>query len=123
MAAIDADEPAHAWAALTMRSIAGRFLTCEACVTEAVHIMGNSAPAVRRLKALLARMDVVSFADGAWKQALDSVIRRAPVMDYADACVVHMVQTRRDSFALTLDTRDFSSYRIPFASPEGDFHI
>jgi predicted nucleic acid-binding protein len=121
-AAIDADEPDHAWAAAMLSLFRGSFLTCEACLTEAVHILENSGPAVERLQRLVSRITVVSFAGEAWKDALNEVVKLSPAMDFADACVVRMVQTRRDAFALTLDHRDFATYRVPFASPHGNFY-
>jgi predicted nucleic acid-binding protein len=122
VSAIDASEPTHAWATRMLTSLRGSFLTCDACLTEAVHLLENSAPAVSRLARLVDRMTVISFAGGEWSEALRDVVHRSPGMDYADACVVHMVRSRRRSFALTVDQRDFSSYGIPFASPIGNFY-
>lgn len=122
-AAINADEPDHAWARLALTSLRASFFTCEACLTEAIHILENAAPAVRRLELLLSRMTLVSFSDGAWREGLRQVIKLSPRMDFADACVVHMVLARRDAFALTLDHRDFVVYRVPFASPVGEFYL
>ncbi len=47
--------------------------------------------------------------------------RFAPQMDLADACLVVLAGRYDESIVLTTDTRDFSTYRIPFASPEGLF--
>jgi predicted nucleic acid-binding protein len=121
-AAIDADEPDHAWAKAALTSLPGTFFTCEACLTEAVHILENHGPAIERLSRLVGRLTVVSFAEVRWREALADVVKMAPEMDYADACIVHMVRTRRDAFALTLDHRDFATYRVPFASPLGEFY-
>jgi len=122
-AAIDADDPDHRWARDRLTMLRGTFFTCEACLAEAVHILENSAPAVERLGRLVSRMTVISFADGAWAEALAEVVRLSPTMDFADACLVHLVRRRREAFALTLDTRDFATYRVPFASPAGNFHV
>ncbi|MGA3170589.1 MAG: PIN domain-containing protein [Chthoniobacteraceae bacterium] len=123
VSAIDADEPHHAWATRMLTTLTGTFSTCEACITEAVHLLENSAPAISRLSRLLDRMTVISFASGEWRDSLAAVARLSPQMDYADACVVYMVASRRGSFALTLDDRDFPAYRVPFASPAGDYYI
>jgi hypothetical protein len=61
------------------------------------------------LKAAIDRGD----ADHAW----------APRMDFADACAVVLARNYEPAFVLTADFRDFSAYRVPFASPEGAFHI
>ncbi len=123
VAAIDAGEPDHAWAVRVLTSLAGHFFTCEACITEAVHLLGNSAPAVERLARLLERMTVVEFGVGQWHEPLADVVRYSPAMDYADACVVRIVRGRRDAFALTIDRSDFATYRIPFACPSGEYYL
>lgn len=123
VAAIDADEPQHRWARRALTRFPGSFFTCEACLTEAIHLLSNGAAAVERLERLVARMVVVSFADQAWREPLGEVVRMSPTMDFADACVVHMVRIRRDAFALTLDHRDFAVHRVPFASPAGEFYL
>ena len=47
----------------------------------------------------------------------------APRMDFADACAVVLVRSFEHAFVLTTDFREFSTYRVPFASPEGAFHV
>jgi predicted nucleic acid-binding protein len=44
-------------------------------------------------------------------------------MDFADACAVVLARNYEGAFVLTTDFRDFSAYRVPFASPEGAFHV
>jgi predicted nucleic acid-binding protein len=44
-------------------------------------------------------------------------------MDFADACAVVLARSREGAFVLTTDSRDFSAYRVPFAAPEGVFHV
>lgn len=48
--------------------------------------------------------------------------RYAPVMDYADGCAVILVKTHKGAVVVTTDHRDFSTYRVPFVSPKGEFH-
>jgi predicted nucleic acid-binding protein len=122
VAAIDADDPDHVWAVKAFKTLTGTFFTCEACITEAIHLLENSAPAVSRLAKLVDRMKVVNFSDGTWRGAMEEVVRWTPAMDYADACVVLMVSRKRNSFALTTDFNDFAAYRVPFASPQGAFY-
>jgi predicted nucleic acid-binding protein len=123
VAAIDADEPHHAWARRALTVLPGTFFTCEACLTEAVHLLDNVASAVERLERVVSRMKLISFAGDPWREALAEVVKMSPAMDFADACIVHLVRSRRDAFALTLDHRDFSIYRVPFASPAGEFYL
>jgi hypothetical protein len=42
-------------------------------------------------------------------------------MDLADGCLVALAARDADAVVLTTDTRDFSTYRVPFASPAGLF--
>ena len=53
----------------------------------------------------------------------DEIERWAPRMDFADGCAVVLARSYERAFVLTTDFRDFSSYRVPFASPEGAFHL
>ena len=41
----------------------------------------------------------------------------------ADACAVVLTRNYERAFVLTTDFQDFSVYRVPFASPEGAFHV
>jgi predicted nucleic acid-binding protein len=53
----------------------------------------------------------------------DEVEHWAPRMDFADACALVLARNYERAFVLTIDFRDFSAYRVPFASPEGAFHV
>ncbi|MEO7701740.1 MAG: hypothetical protein ABIZ04_21145 [Opitutus sp.] len=59
------------------------------------------------------------------RDELDGVFARlkcfAPWMDLADGCLVALAARDSDAVVLTTDTRDFATYRIPFASLEGLF--
>ncbi|WP_157837054.1 PIN domain-containing protein [Geminisphaera colitermitum] len=121
-AAIDAGESAHEWAVAALRRHKGTFFTCEACIAEATHILENDATAMRALSRLIAPMRVISFADDA-SSMLVAMTHLSPRMDYADACVVRIVTERRDAFVLTVDYRDFATYRVPFSCPRGDFYL
>jgi len=44
-------------------------------------------------------------------------------MDFADACAVVLVSKYERAFVLTNDFRNFSAYRVAFASPEGAFYV
>jgi hypothetical protein len=66
------------------------------------------------LKAAVDRGDI----DHAWAvRALRAIPAR-----FADACAVVLVRNSKHAFVLTTDFRDFSTYRVPFAAPEGAFH-
>jgi hypothetical protein len=40
-----------------------------------------------------------------------------------DIVAVVLARNYERAFVLTTDFRDFSAYRVPFASPEGAFHV
>ena len=121
-AAIDRGDVDHAWAVKALRTIAGRFITCEAAITEAQHILENHPRALAALRELVKRMDVVPVATSFLDEVFDEVTEWAPEMDFADACAVVLARNYEHSFVLTTDFRDFATYAIPFASPEGAFY-
>ncbi len=122
-AAIDRGDVAHAWAVRALRTVPGRFITCEAAIAEAQHGLENHPAAVSALRRLVARMDIVAVAAALIAPVFDEVERWAPRMDFADACAVVLARTYERAFVLTTDFRDFSAYQVPFASPEGAFHL
>lgn len=121
-AAIDRGDADHVWAVKSFRSVPGRFVTCEAAITEALHGLENHPAALRALRQLLARMDIVPVAPALIGAVLDEAQEWAPRMDFADACAVVLVTNFERAFVLTTDFRGFSAYRVPFASPQGAFY-
>jgi len=121
VAAIDRNDQHHRWARATLPRLAGEVFTCEAVVAEAGHLLENHPAAIETLRRFLARMEIVPVL----RDDLDSIFamikRFAPRMDVADACLVSIAERYEGSIVLTTDTRDFSMYRIPFASPGGLF--
>ena len=96
-------------------------MTFEAAIAEAQHGLENDLRALKALRRLLARMDIVSVAVVGANSVFNETERWAPRMDFADACAVVLARNYEQAFVLTTDFRDFSSYRVPFASPEGAF--
>jgi predicted nucleic acid-binding protein len=105
-----------------LKGVPGRFITFEAAITEAQHGLENHPTAVRALRQLVSRMDVIAVAVTLIDQVFDQVERWAPRMDFADACAVVLATVYERAFVLTTDFRDFSAYGVSFASPEGAFH-
>jgi uncharacterized protein len=101
----------HGWAAEQAPRFPPPWLTCEAVISETVHLLGGRG--VRPLAQLLRRGAVVCgfrFADD-----MDAVLRLlekyADVpMSFADACLVRMSETLNDPVLLTTDA-DFRIYR------------
>jgi predicted nucleic acid-binding protein len=104
----------------TLRTIPGRFVTFEAAIAEAQHGLENHLAALKALRQLVARMDVVPVTV---ESVFNEAERWAPRMDFADACAVVLARNYERAFVLTTDFRDFSAYRVPFASSEGAFYF
>ena len=119
VAAINADDLHHRWAQTILRDIRGRAVTCESVIAEATHILENDGNAIIALHALLPRLEIVPIQPLGPTLAL--MIDFMPRMDFADACLVTLARREHGSIVLTTDTRDFSTYRVPFASPAGVF--
>lgn len=122
VAAINRDDVHHAWAVNAFQRLPGRFLTCEAAITEAQHGLENDLKALKALRRLVARMELIPIAPFQLDRVFDEVESWAPQMDFADACAVVLARHLEPAFVLTTDFRDFSIYRVPFVSPEGAFH-
>ena len=121
VAAIDAGDSHHAWAKATLPKLTGRMLTCEAVASEAAHLLDNNPAAMASLHAFLGRMEIVPVLRDELDQVFARLNRYATRMDLADGCLVALAARDSDAIVLTTDTRDFSTYRVPFASPEGLF--
>jgi predicted nucleic acid-binding protein len=122
-AAIDRGDADHAWAVRAFRAVPARYITFEAAIAEAQHGLENHPAAMRALRKLVARMDIVAVATALIEPVFNEVEQWAPSMDFADACAVVLARNYERAFVLTTDFRDFSAYRVPFTSPEGAFHV
>ena len=122
-AAIDRGDADHAWAVRAFRTVPARYITFEAAIAEAQHGLENHPTAMRALRKFVARMDIVAVAAALILPVFDEVEQWAPRMDFADACAVVLARNYERAFVLTTDFRDFSAYRVPFACPEGAFHV
>jgi predicted nucleic acid-binding protein len=113
----------HGWAAALAPRFPPPWMTCEAVLSEAFHLLrGRGTPS---LAALLRRGALVCrfrFADN-MDPVLKLMEKYADVpMSFADGCLVRMTETLNDPVLLTID-RDFRIYRrhgrqtIPCVSP------
>ncbi len=101
----------HRWAVAQATSAPPPWITCEAVLSEAVHLLGRRG--IRSFAALIRRGALVSgyrFTDD-----MDAVLKLlekyADVpMSFADACLVRMTETLNDPMLLTTDA-DFRIYR------------
>ena len=101
----------HDWAVAQAPRLPPPWMTCEAVLSEAAHLLGRRG--IRGLASLLRRGAVVCsyrFADD-----IDTVLKLLEKyadtpMSFADACVVRMTETMNDPMLLTTDA-DFRIYR------------
>jgi len=104
-----------------MPKLRGRVVTCEACVAETMHLLGNAPAAVAALLGLLERIEVVPVLTADLHAVFGYLANFAPNMDLADGCLVTLQRRIPLSIVVTTDHRDFSAYRVPFLSPQGLF--
>lgn len=90
-------------------------------VAEAGHLLENHPKALDALRRFLARIEIAPMLHNDLDAVFSLMQRFAPNMDVADACLVSLSERHEGAIILTTDTRDFSTYRRPFASPEGLF--
>lgn len=121
VAAIDANDRHHRWARSTLPRLSAQVFTCESVIAEAGHLLENQPAAIQALRQFVARMEIIPVLRDDPDAVFALMKQFAPQMDVADACLVALAATHSNAIVLTTDTRDFSTYRIPFASPEGLF--
>jgi predicted nucleic acid-binding protein len=101
----------HAWAVAQASEHPPQWITCEAALSEAFHLLG--ATGFNGLAALIQReaLDVTfRFAESAAPVlALMQKYRQVP-MSFADACIVRMTEMVTNPLVLTTDS-DFRVYR------------
>jgi uncharacterized protein len=121
-----ADDTAHEWALARFQEFTEPLLTCEAVLTEVLHLTGKIPPVRSNLLALWERGLLRAEFSVEREKAVVSklLVRFASVpMSFADACVVRMSEIYSDCAVWTLDHR-FSIYRrngrqsIPLIRPE-----
>ena len=101
----------HQWAAMQAPGHAPPWLTCEAVLSEAIHLLGaRGAPALSEM--LRRRALVVAFnLDSDVEPVIKLLQKYADVpISLADACLVRMTETLPDPVILTTDS-DFRVYR------------
>ena len=115
----------HAWASAQMAHHRGCYLTCEAVISESLHLLENVPRGIERLLALLERQEVRLAFDAADQlPAVLRLLRRyADIpMSFADACMVRMSESFTTATVFTTD-EDFRFYRrqsrnvIPLIAP------
>ncbi|MFT3819410.1 MAG: PIN domain-containing protein [Rubrivivax sp.] len=127
IAFLNRNDPHHAWAVALMRRVPAPLRCCEAVLTESAYFLREDGLGVDALFALLERGALqLDFDLRTHWPRLRTLMARYERMDLADACIVVMTEQHRRARVLTVDRRDFSTYRrndrqmIDFVAPEPD---
>jgi len=127
VAFLNRHDDAHEWAVARFKEIEPPFLTCEAVLSETIHLLQGRAVVLEHLeKFLVAGFIRVDFSFAEEVVAVTRLLRtyRNVPMSLADGCLVRMSELHPNSVVFTLDT-DFRIYRkhgrqtIPVLLPPG----
>jgi predicted nucleic acid-binding protein len=121
---LNRNDPHHGWAVAAMRDVPAPLLICEPVLTEAAYFLREDGLDLAPLFAMIERAALqLAFDMNAHWPRLRTLMARYAQMDLADACVVVMAEQHRRCRVLTVDRRDFRTYRrndrrvIDFAAP------
>jgi predicted nucleic acid-binding protein len=113
VAFLDRNDPLHGWACVQVREQTEPMLTCEAVLSECVHLTAQIDPAARGLHDLLHSGGLrLAFDLGDHFHAVARLMAKYQdvPMSLADACLVRMSELHDRSLVFTLDS-DFKLYR------------
>jgi predicted nucleic acid-binding protein len=106
-------EAAHSLCVETYEALDSRLVTCEACITEALHLLGHASAAVSSVFASIERGSLeVTFRIGSEAREIAHIMRKYTdtPCDFADACLIRLADQLDTGDILTLDS-DFKHYR------------
>lgn len=113
VALYDRREPMHGRCLLVYEALDCRFITCEAVVSEALHLLRHAPAAVNgileSIEQGILEIPFLLSQCAAPVRALMAKYRDTPV-DFADACLIQMADELDTGEILTLDS-DFKHYR------------
>ncbi len=113
IAALDRNDPFHAWASNELRSSSAAFLTCEAVLTEAIFLLLRASLDISGLLSFVEEAPLLfPFSYIQNRDAIRKLLTRyvdVP-MSFADACLVQLSELYPDAPILTLNS-DFLIYR------------
>ncbi len=105
------DDRDHAWAVATAGAHPPPWVTCEAVLSEAEHVLGRLGKASLRSACRRGALRVVSILTEDIEAVMDLLEKYDNVpMSIADACLVRMSEVLSDALLLTTD-KDFKIYR------------
>ena len=106
------NDPHHDWAVAVLQQVRPPLLTCEAVLTESAYFLREDRLSVDPLFEMLERNALrVDFDMSTHWPRMRTLMGRYDNMDLADACVVVMSEVHKNSQVLTIDARDFKTYR------------
>lgn len=113
VALLDRSDAWHAWAVGVFKTLQPPVITCQAVLTEAWHLLGESGPSrnalvrLHKTGVLRVGLDFEPASAAVWK--LLEKYADMP-MDFADACLVAMAEDHPKASVWTTDS-DFRIYR------------
>jgi predicted nucleic acid-binding protein len=106
-------EPMHRRCVEIYKTLEGPFVTCEACITEAFHLLNHVSAAVDGILSSIEQGALeIPFRLGSHAPQVREVMSKysdTPA-DFADACLIHLADELHTGDILTLDS-DFAHYR------------
>jgi hypothetical protein len=114
VALLDRSDHAHNACEAAFREFSGEFISTEAVLTEATHLLSDSPRAVQAALAFFVRggaLLVPCSREGIERSATLMEKYRDIPMDYADATLVCLAEETGIREIFTLDRRGFASYR------------
>ncbi len=106
---LDSSDQFHEWASTCFNDLRVALTTCEAVIAETEYLAPGSGPLLMEMvkRGTLTVMPLLPRD----AEAIGTVMRRYPKMQFADACVVRLSETLPDALVYTTDKRDFGIYR------------
>jgi len=124
VAYLNRNDPYHPWAVALMKDVRPPMLTTEPVLTETAYFLREDGASVDPLFQLLERGALrLDFQLSAHWTRVRTLMARYERMDLADASIVVMTEKHARCRVLTVDRRDFSTYRrndrqvIDFVAP------
>jgi len=111
VALLSRDDKHHGWIAAQAGALPWPWISCEAALTEAFHLLGhNGSPKLSELLRRQAIVPTAAFGDQ-FERILDLMDKYADTpMSFTDACLVRMSEVLPDPVVITTDA-DFRIYR------------
>ena len=114
VALVDRRDSCHTWAVAIAQSVPGPCLTCEACISESYHLLGQIAPTeFLKILAMLecgALMSQHLLPEQLAAVRNEAVRYRGRPVDFADGCLVALSDAAPRLPIVTVDSADFAVY-------------